>query len=65
MWLLDQMRHRRNSETESRVAVAQSKQNLAKVQQRAQEVTAVSAASKKLLQQNHLAEKLQGIMGGY
>lgn len=50
--------------TESEVALQSAQRNLERIQDRASEVKKVTEASRKLLNKNGFAERLEGIMGG-
>jgi hypothetical protein len=55
---------KRKKETESRVALATSIENLERTKDRATDVTEITEALKQLRERNHFAEQLQSIMRG-
>ena len=55
---------KRNKPSESEVALAKAQENLARIQQRSAEIQRVATATKKLVERNRFAERIEGIMGG-
>lgn len=57
-------RQKDQSDTDSRIALAEAQENLARIERRGKEIRAVTAAQRKLLERNQFVERLNIIMGG-
>lgn len=57
-------RKKRNKPSDSEVALAKAQENLERIQGRSAEIQRVAAATKKLVERNRFAERIEGIMGG-
>lgn len=49
---------------EADAALAEARKNLERIQKRSVEITKVTQATKKLVERNRFAERIEGIMGG-
>jgi len=55
---------RKNKQDDSEIALSEAQEQLARIKRRGPEVKAVTEASRRLLERNHLVERLEHIFGG-